>query len=86
MILVEFKEVGRYRKSWFATTKNITNNWLRNQIKNNAKVLSNDLFFTDSGFIFAGAKNIGIYKVVKNKENEFKQMNFEDLLKIQNKS
>lgn len=81
MLSVEFKEVGRYKKSWLATTKNITNNWIRNQIKNNAKVLSNDLFFTDSGFIFAGKKNIGTFKVVETKKNEFKQMHFDDLLK-----
>ena len=64
MIRVKFIEVGRGNKTWEADCPNeITYQWLYNQVKSRGGVMSSNLFFSDSGTIFAGFHPIGKFEI-----------------------
>lgn len=63
MVNVTFTDVGRGKASWSATCEEVTFDWLYDQVKSKAMVLSTELNFSEEGTIFAGFHPIGKFQV-----------------------
>lgn len=64
-MIVSFEKVGKNKESWKSTCDAITHNWLCNQVKMMAGVVTNSIHFTADGYIFAGHQQIGSFRFTK---------------------
>jgi len=61
---VKFIEVGRSKSNWEAEYRgDLTESWLYKQAKK--ALMSRDIWFTDSGIIFAGIRSVGKFEIIE---------------------